>query len=159
MINTADSTQHPIDRWFASYSGDHRNATNQLIHVVCVPAILWSVIALLWCIPSPGTWFRQGLWAGCMLFGARMFYYRARVRDWHAGDLRADGLFTRWLHDTVGLAGLLYIAIGVFTRRLDRTVRRAQIEGRKPSFLTDLTYLRRAGVGPGEAVSQARLSY
>ena len=39
--STHDSTQRPIDRWFAHYSGDHRNATNQLIHVICVPAILW----------------------------------------------------------------------------------------------------------------------
>ena len=42
----------PIDRWFASYSSHHRNPTNQWIHVFAVPAILWSVIAVLWCIPS-----------------------------------------------------------------------------------------------------------
>ena len=67
----------PIDRWFASYSDDHRNATNQWIHVACVPAILWSVIALLWCIPVPGGMFRQGLWAALAMFLALMFYYRA----------------------------------------------------------------------------------
>ncbi|MEO6518334.1 MAG: Mpo1-like protein, partial [Pseudoxanthomonas sp.] len=44
--------ERPIDRWFHSYSGDHRNDTNQLIHIFAVPAILWSVIALLWCIPA-----------------------------------------------------------------------------------------------------------
>ena len=48
------ATGRPIDRWFASYSDDHRNDTNQRIHVLAVPAILWSVIALLWCIPSGG---------------------------------------------------------------------------------------------------------
>ena len=42
------TAQRPVDRWFASYSGDHRNDTNQLIHVFAVPAILWTVIALLW---------------------------------------------------------------------------------------------------------------
>src|SRR3546814_3836102 len=57
------TAERPIDRWFASYSGDHRNPTNQLIHVVCVPAIVWSIIALLWCIPAPGTLFRPGFWA------------------------------------------------------------------------------------------------
>ena len=30
----ASSHDRPIDRWFASYPGDHRNPTNQAIHVV-----------------------------------------------------------------------------------------------------------------------------
>ena len=37
------TVERPIDRWFQSYSGDHRNDTNQLIHLFAVPAILWSV--------------------------------------------------------------------------------------------------------------------
>ncbi len=32
-----------IHDWFASYSADHQNPTNRLIHWICVPAILWSV--------------------------------------------------------------------------------------------------------------------
>lgn len=49
------TTARPLERYFASYSDDHRNATNQQIHVLAVPAILWSVVALLWCIPVGGT--------------------------------------------------------------------------------------------------------
>ena len=45
--------RRPIDRWLFSYSGDHVNPTNQLIHLICVPAILWSVTAGLWIIPVP----------------------------------------------------------------------------------------------------------
>ena len=30
----------PIHAWFAHYSGDHQNATNQRIHVIAVPLIL-----------------------------------------------------------------------------------------------------------------------
>ena len=73
----AEPPQRPIDRWFASYSGDHRNDTNQWIHVFAVPAILWSVIALLWCIPVPIGWFKAGLWAALAMFAAWMFYWRA----------------------------------------------------------------------------------
>src|SRR3546814_16663553 len=69
-------SERAIDRWFSHYSGDHRNATNQRIHVFAVPAILWSVIALLWCIPVVGTWFRPGLWAALTMFFAWAFYYR-----------------------------------------------------------------------------------
>ena len=61
-------TDRPIDRWFAHYSADHRNVGNLVIHVVAVPLILWSVIALLWCVPVPGTWFRPGMWAALSMF-------------------------------------------------------------------------------------------
>jgi len=60
----------PIDRWFAHYSDDHLNAVNQRIHVLAVPLILWSVIALLWCIPTPGTLFHAGIWAGVAMAAA-----------------------------------------------------------------------------------------
>src|SRR5690606_6973161 len=66
----------PIDRLFASYSDDHRNVLNQRIHVVAVPAILWSVVALLWCIPVFGTIAKTGIWAALAMFFAWMFYYR-----------------------------------------------------------------------------------
>ncbi|MGH8073714.1 MAG: DUF962 domain-containing protein [Lysobacter sp.] len=135
--------ERPIDRWFASYSGDHRNATNQWIHVVCVPAILWSVIALLWCIPSPGTWFSAGFWAGLAMFGAWMFYYRAS-RKLGLGMLVAFvalGWLTRWLHDSLGTTNLLWLAVAVFVVAWIGQFVGHKIEGRKPSFLTDLTYL------------------
>ena len=136
-------TQRPIDRWFASYSGDHRNATNQWIHVLCVPAILWSVIALLWCVPSPGTWFRAGFWAGIAMFAAWMFYYRAS-RKLGVGMLVvfvALGWLTRWLHDSLGTTNLLWLAVAVFVVAWIGQFVGHKIEGRKPSFLTDLTYL------------------
>ena len=110
------TTDRPIDRWFASYSGDHRNETNQLIHVVCVPAILWSVIALLWCIPVPGDLLLPGAWAALAMFAAWMFYYRAS-KPLGLGMLAMFvlmGFLTRLLVETIGLTGLLYAAIAVF---------------------------------------------
>ena len=71
-----NATARPIDRWFASYSADHRDATNQRIHIICVPLILWSVIALLWCIPSPTALLRDGVFAGLAMIAAALFYYR-----------------------------------------------------------------------------------
>lgn len=133
----------PIDHWFARYSDDHRNATNQLLHVICVPAILWSVIALLWCLPAPGTWFRPGLWAALAMFGAWMFYYRAS-HPLGFGMLATFVLMsflTRWLYDRLGPTTLLYLAVGVFVVSWIGQFAGHRIEGRKPSFLTDLTYL------------------
>ena len=140
MNATAD---RPIDRWFASYSGDHRNHTNQLIHVVCVPAILWSVVALLWCIPVPPGIFVPGAWAALAMFGAWMFYYRAS-RPLGFGMLATFvlmGFLTRWISDAFGLRVLLQAAIVVFVVAWIGQFVGHKIEGHKPSFLTDLTYL------------------
>lgn len=139
-MNTAD---RPIHRWFASYSGDHRNEINQRIHVVCVPAILWSVIALLWCLPAPGTMFLPGLWAALATFAAWMFYYRAS-RSLGFGMLAVFVLMlflTRWLYAVLGATGLLYLAGAVFVVAWIGQFIGHKIEGRKPSFFTDLTYL------------------
>jgi uncharacterized membrane protein YGL010W len=134
----------PIDRWFDSYSGDHRNETNQRIHVVAVPAILWSVIALLWCIPvPPGGWFKPGIFAALAMFGAWMFYFKAS-RSLGIGMLAmfvAMSWLTWWMYWALGVRTLLFAAIGVFVVAWIAQFVGHKIEGRKPSFLTDLTYL------------------
>ena len=136
-------SERRIDRWFAHYSGDHRDATNQRIHVFAVPLILWSVIAILWTIPVVATWFRPGLFAALAMFFAWMFYYRAS-RRLGLGMLVTFvllGWLTRWLHDGVGTMNLLWLAVAVFVVAWIGQFVGHRIEGRKPSFLTDLTYL------------------
>lgn len=145
VAESSSSTERPIDRWFANYSGDHRNATNQLIHVICVPAILWSVVALLWCIPAPGTWFRAGFWAGLAMLATALFYYRAS-RSLGLGMAIVYvlmGLLTRWLHDTYGTTTLLWLGVGVFVVAwIGQFIGHSKLlEGKRPSFFTDLTYL------------------
>jgi len=46
-----------------------------------------------------------------------------------------------WLHGRLGTTGLLYVAIGVFVVAWIGQFVGHKIEGRKPSFFTDLTYL------------------
>ena len=133
----------PIDRWFASYSGDHQNPTNQKIHFFAVPLILWSVTALLWCIPVPGTLFNAGLWAALASFVAWMFYNRASRRLGYGMLLVLFGMLmlNRTLQGQIGMQGLLYAAIGVFVVAWIAQFIGHKIEGKKPSFLTDLVYL------------------
>jgi uncharacterized membrane protein YGL010W len=138
-----NSLARPIDRWFAHYSDDHRNATNQHIHVVCVPLILWSVIAMLWAIPSPAAMFNDGVFAGVAMLLAALFYYR-QSRTLGLGMAIAFvvlGLATRFLHGMLGGRGLLLLGVGVFVVAWIGQFVGHKLEGRKPSFLTDLTYL------------------
>lgn len=148
-----DSAGRPIDHWFASYSGDHRNATNQAIHVVAVPAILWSVIALLWCIPVPGTLLQPGAWAALAMFAAWLFYQRSS-RSLGLGMLlvfAALAALTWWLHAALGRGGLLRLAVAVFVVAWIAQFVGHRIEGRKPSFFTDLVYLL---IGPAWVLSK-----
>lgn len=140
------SADRPIDQWFASYSADHRHPVNQRIHVIAVPAILWSVVALLWCIPVPeGGWFRHGIWAALAMFLAWSFYYRASRRLGY-GMLAVFVLMawaTRFLHDALGTRQLFTLALGVFVIAwIAQFVGHSKLfEGKRPSFFTDLRYL------------------
>lgn len=142
-MSTTTRVVRPIDRYFASYSDDHRNALNQCIHVVAVPAILWSVVGLLWCIPPLITWFQHGVWAGLAMFTAWCFYNRLSrsLGIGMLGLLFVCGCVCRLLEAQIGLAGLGWTALGVFVVAWIAQFIGHKFEGRKPSFLTDLTYL------------------
>lgn len=147
-MNTPDHTPladepRPVERWFASYSNDHRNATNQTIHVVCVPLILWSVIALLWLIPVPPALGREGAWAGMAMAMAAIYYYRLSrpLGLVMAIKLVALGFITHGLYVALGATQLLWLAIAVFVVAWIGQFIGHRYEGKKPSFFTDLVYL------------------
>jgi uncharacterized membrane protein YGL010W len=101
------------------------------------------VVALLWCIPVGGTWFRPGLWAALAMFFAWSFYFRNSRRLGYGMLVAfvAMAWLTRWLQETLGTTQLLYLAIGVFVVAWIAQFVGHKLEGRKPSFLTDITYL------------------
>ena len=133
----------PIDDWFASYSRDHRDPVNQAIHVVAVPAILWSVVALLWCIPIHASWFRSGMWAGLAMFAAWTFYNRLSRRIGYGMFVVffTMGCLCRLVTLRAGIDVLLWSAVAVFVVAWIAQFVGHRIEGRKPSFLTDIVYL------------------
>ncbi len=132
-----------VKDWFDSYSADHRNATNRLIHWICVPAILWAAIAGLWLIPVSPMIGRPGFWCGLAMVGALAFYWRLS----HALGVAmfivfvVFGAFTEWLYRELGPSQLFWIALGVFVAAWIGQFIGHLIEGRRPSFLTDLSYL------------------
>ena len=132
-----------MNDWFDSYSADHQNPTNRLIHWICVPAILWAAIAGLWLIPVSPLLGRPGFWCGLVMVGALAFYWRLS----HALGIAmfivfvAFGALTEWMYRQLGPSTLLWLAIGVFVIAWIGQFVGHLIEGRKPSFLTDLSYL------------------
>ena len=132
-----------IHQWFGSYAADHQNPTNRAIHWVCVPTIMWAVIAALWTIPSASAWTRPGLWAVIAMFAAYLFYHRLSHNLGYAMALAfiASGLIAWALYGTLGPRGLLILAVVLFVLAWIGQFVGHAIEGRRPAFLTNVVQL------------------
>ena len=137
-----------VNDWFGSYSADHQNPTNRLIHWVCVPAILWAVVA--------------GLWCAFAMIGALSFYWRLSRPLGGAMFVVFVllAVLAEWLYRTLGGQQLLWLALGVFVVAWIGQFIGHVIEGRRPSFFTDLAYLL---IGPawltGKIMRKAGIAY
>ena len=139
---TTDSDRK-IDWWLDQYGICHQNHTNKLIHYICVPAIVASVLGLCWAIPMPGDW---GPWvniATLITALSTLFYLRL-------SPVLAVGmlLFTLpilgsfyWLTSS-GSAPLIWQgSIAVFVIAWIFQFIGHKIEGAKPAFFDDLKFL------------------
>ncbi|HVC16544.1 MAG TPA: Mpo1-like protein [Rhodanobacter sp.] len=132
-----------MQSWLDGYSADHRHPVNQVLHWICVPPIVWSVIALLWTMPVPSTLARPGAWAVAVMVLAFYWYWK-HSRPLAAALLIAFallGLLTNLLFGLLGATSLRVLAIGVFVVAWIGQFIGHKFEGRRPSFLTDLSYL------------------
>jgi uncharacterized membrane protein YGL010W len=129
--------------WLDSYSRDHQHPTNQLLHWICVPLIVWCAIALFWTIPVPALLGRPGFWSvGVQVLAFAWYWKHARrlavalLLCFVVLDLLTALLFSRY-----GASGLRWGALGVFAAAWVGQFVGHAIEGQRPSFLTDLAYL------------------
>lgn len=136
-------TRRDVDRWLGNYSEDHRNPTNIVVHWICVPFIVWTVVALLWVVPVPAAIGRAGFWAALGMFFALTFYLRLSRPLGFAMLIVFVllGLITEALYRALGPMNLMWLAIAVFVVAWIAQFIGHQIEGKRPSFLTDLAYL------------------
>ncbi len=86
---------------------------------------------------------RAGLWAGVAMFAALVFYLRLSRPLMFAMFVVfvVFGAVTEALYRTLGPSALMWTAIVVFVAAWIGQFIGHKIEGRKPSFLTDLAYL------------------
>ena len=129
--------------WLDSYAGDHRHPVNQRLHEVCVPLILWSAIALMWTIPVPALLGRPGFWSVAAQVLAFAWYWKHSRRLGGAMLLVFVllDLLTAWVFARYGTGTLRWSAVAVFAVAWVGQFVGHAIEGRRPSFLTDLSYL------------------
>lgn len=157
-----DDPRRPVDRLLGNYAEDHRNHVNQVVHWICVPLIVWTVIAAIWVIPVPPSIGQPGLWAALAMAVACGWYFRLSRTIGLAmlAVFVVYGFATFAVHRAIGSQALLWSAIAVFVAAWIAQFIGHQIEGRRPSFLTDLTYLM---VGPmwllAKALRKLRIAY
>tara|TARA_R110002072_G_scaffold64203_2_gene159193 strand:+ start:32390 stop:32815 length:426 start_codon:yes stop_codon:yes gene_type:complete len=122
-----------LGTWLDAYSVSHKNKTNKWIHRLCVPAIMWSILGLVDLIQLPGGITMLPL----VLVGCLFFYLMLGVKVFMAMALIcAPMVFTiKYFQLTWQVYLLVFIVawIGQFIGH--------KIEGKKPSFIDDLSFL------------------
>lgn len=139
-----------IDALLEAYAVSHRNHTNELIHIVCVPAIVFSLLGLLWAVHPV---------AAFLVVALSLVYYTRLSVPFAIGMLLMSGAMLVLLA-LIPPAQLLVASIVIFVVAWIGQFIGHSIEGRKPSFLDDLRFLL---IGPffvlGFLYRRARIAY
>ncbi|PSL01462.1 DUF962 domain-containing protein [Cecembia rubra] len=137
-----------IDELLYEYGLSHQNETNKTIHWICVPAIFFSIVGLIFSIPSE---FLGGLlpflgsfanWASLVLLVV-LFYYVSLSPPLALGMFffSAICLALANLLTLISPIPLWALSIGIFVIAWIFQFWGHKIEGKKPSFLKDLQFL------------------
>jgi uncharacterized membrane protein YGL010W len=137
-----------IDKLLNEYGESHLNATNKAIHWVCVPAIVLSLIGLIWSIPIPDAFssITAGKlplnWATLFIAFALIYYVRLSI-PLAIGMLVFIGILL-----SLGYLIAVNIPLPLWTSCLIifsvawvGQFWGHKIEGKKPSFLKDVQFL------------------
>lgn len=125
------SVERQVVRLIAAYSESHLNLTNEVIHFICVPAIVFSVLGLVWVLHPV---------AAFSVVALSLFYYATLSTSFAMGMLLMSGAM-------LGLLSILpqdmifSISLSVFVVAWIGQFIGHKIEGKKPSFFDDLRYL------------------
>jgi len=135
-----------IDLLLAEYGESHRNATNKLIHWICVPLIFWTILGFISYIPTPNMYLKYfgflSIASGIAIMLVTFFYCRL---SWRIALIMIFIMlimehFVSLINITFGKRSwMIYLVVFIITWILQFVGHK--IEGKKPSFLKDLQFL------------------
>ncbi len=130
--------------WLGEYAASHQNPTNKLLHWICVPPIVLSVMGLLWSLPVPPEFAALSPWLNwaTLAAAAALVYYLVLSPSLALGILAAFMLLlviTRLLSQLPWPLWLTSLAIFVIAWS-GQFIGHA-VEGKRPSFFKDLQFL------------------
>lgn len=120
------------------YSESHQNPLNQKIHKICVPLIEWSLLGVLCSIPTP-SFLGQVNWAHLFVISALAYYATFKNFKVMISSLLLMAPF--WIYLSFNPPYLLETSIVVFVLAWIGQFYGHKVEGKKPSFFTDIFFL------------------
>ena len=131
-----------IERLFNEYSESHMNPTNKMIHNLAVPAIYFSVIGLVWSIPVPGFIEQYGVnFAHIIAIPVLYYYFLLSGPIGAAMTLLTIACFLIIEQVAQSTVPVWQVSVGVFVIMWILQFIGHAIEGKRPSFFTDLRFL------------------
>jgi len=123
------------------YGESHQNKTNKKIHWFCVPAIMFSLLGILWSLPFPVKFSPFINWATVLIVLSLIYYF---FLSWKlACGMLFSSLFMililQWM-DSFSVP-LWQIAIVIFIVAWIGQFIGHNIEGKRPSFFRDIQFL------------------
>ena len=135
-----------INEWLDEYGESHKHPTNKIIHWICVPAIMVTLLGLLSLIKFNFS-INEGAYkiniAGILIILAIIFYVRLSVSI-TLGMILFSGLcmqFINYLESNFNNSELFIGYITVFILAWIGQFIGHKIEGQKPSFFEDIQFL------------------
>jgi len=120
-----------IDLLLAKYSESHLNPTNEVIHFICVPVIVFTLLGLVWAIHPL---------AAVAVTVAALVYYFTLSKPFALGMLVMAAVMLAILAALPPQA-VLPLSLAIFVLAWIGQFIGHKIEGKKPSFFDDLRFL------------------
>ncbi len=134
-----------IHQWLSEYGESHQNKTNKTVHWICVPLIMFSLVGLLWSIPTPEVFstFSFPVNFGTIFLAFALVYYLFLSVRLTLGMLLIVAVIVTGNHylSKLGTPPLWLISVVIFAVAWVGQFIGHNIEGKKPSFLKDLQFL------------------
>ena len=132
-----------IHQWLSEYGESHQNQTNKTIHWICVPAIFFSIIGLLYSIKLP--FFIDGHHLNLAMVAIMLviIYYFSLSKTLWIGMFLFVTFCLLLCHyiELLSFMPLWAFSIVIFAIAWIVQFYGHKIEGKKPSFLKDLQFL------------------
>ena len=132
-----------IQQWLGEYGESHQDHTNKTIHWICVPAIFFSIVGLLYGIKLPITIAGVQLNVAMVVLVLATVYYFSLSRTLWIG-LLLFAVLCLWLSNLIEQSGILPLwlfCVIVFVVAWIGQFYGHKVEGKKPSFLKDIQFL------------------
>lgn len=133
-----------IEQWLDEYDKSHKNRINKILHWICVPLIVLSLLGILWSIPIPlgiDNLLFSPNWALVFIVFVLIYYFLLSVKL-GIGMLLVSAAMIIILEALSGLPIPLWlISLVVFILAWTGQFIGHKFEGKSPSFFKDLQFL------------------